>query len=119
MFLSADKSLRPTLIRTAVIVVAFLLALAILLVNLVNQQIIKAEFYRQKAVAQYTTETSINPRRGTIYDRNMNQLAVSVSVENVFISPNEIKPEQETIIADYLSDLLGADKAELLKRMNN
>lgn len=119
MFLSADKSLRPTLIRTAVIVVAFLLALAILLVNLVNQQIIKAEFYRQKAVAQYTTETSINPRRGTIYDRNMNQLAVSVSVENVFISPNEIKPEQETIIAEYLSDLLGADKAELLKRMKN
>ena len=119
MFLSADKSLRPTLVRMAVIIIAFLLALILLITNLVNKQIINAEFYRQKAVAQYTTETSINPRRGTIYDRNMNQLAVSVSVENVFISPNEIEKENEEKIADYLSELLGADREELLRRMDN
>ncbi|MBE6623615.1 MAG: PASTA domain-containing protein [Ruminococcaceae bacterium] len=119
MFLSADKSLRPTLVRMAVIIIAFLLALILLITNLVNKQIINAEFYRQKAVAQYTTETSINPRRGTIYDRNMNQLAVSVSVENVFISPNEIAKENEEKIADYLSELLGADREELLRRMDN
>lgn len=119
MFWSADKKLRPTLLRMGIIIVAFSICLVWLMSNLVDKQIINAEYYRQKAVAQYTTETSINPRRGTIYDRNMNQLAVSVQVENVFISPNEIEVEDEELIAKYLSELLGADKAELLRRMDN
>jgi stage V sporulation protein D (sporulation-specific penicillin-binding protein) len=114
-----DNRTKNMIKRTAVIAVLFFLALAMLVANLVNEQVINADFYREKAVQQYTNETAINPKRGTIYDRNMKPLAISATVENVFISPNEIDAENEELIASYLSETLGADKDELISRMHN
>ncbi len=109
--------IRKMTARTAVVAVAFLACLACLLYNLVDIQIKNADFYQQKAVQQYTTESSINPKRGTIYDRNMTVLAASVSAENVFISPNEIEPEDEDKIAEYLSSKLGVAKENIIEWM--
>ncbi len=111
--------IRKMTARTAIVAVAFLACLGCLLYNLVNIQIKNADFYQQKAVQQYTTESSINPKRGTIYDRNMTVLAASVSAENVFISPNEIKPEDEEKIAEYLYSKLGVSKENIIKWMQN
>ena len=111
--------IRQMTIRTAIVVLLFLLGLAWLLFNLVDIQVKDAEKYREKAVQQYTTESSINPKRGTIYDRNMTVLAASVSAENVFISPNEIAPENEEKIAEYLSTTLGVSKDDIITWMQN
>lgn len=119
MKISKENRTRQMITRTAVIAFLFLLALAVLVANLVNEQVINADFYRQKAVAQYTNETAINPKRGTIYDRNMKPLAVSASVENVFISPNEIDADKEELIASYLAEVLEVDKDNLITRMRN
>ena len=105
--------------RTKVLVLLFAIALFFLLKNLVKIQITDSEFYREKAVNQYTKESEINPKRGTIYDRNMTVLAASVSAENVFISPSEIKPEDEEKIASYLSQTLGVEKDNIIKWMQN
>ena len=110
---------RQMLKRMAVITLLFCLLLTILVCNLFDIQVKNASFYQEKAVNQYTTETEINPKRGTIYDRNMNVLAASVSVENVFISPNEIPQEKEELIASYLSEKLGVKKENILEWMKN
>ena len=94
-------------------------------------QIVEADKYKTGAFEQYTTEIPISPKRGVIYDRNMTALAVSATVETVFISPYEIAKQNENVdddkkvdieaqkikIADFLSETLEVDRQEILTRM--
>ena len=45
------------------------------------------EYYEAKAISNQTRSTSVTASRGTIYDRNMEVLAASASVENIFLDP--------------------------------
>ena len=102
-------------------VVSVLLVMSALLIALAFRlhhiQISDREKYRSGAFDQYTTEITISPKRGTIYDRNMTPLAVSATVETVFISPKEIATEQQALIADYLSETLSVSREEIVQRM--
>lgn len=109
---------KPYLGRVTLVLSVMVTLLIALAVRLFYLQIFKSDEYRSKAFDQYTTEISISPRRGTIYDRNMTPLAVSATVETVFISPYEIPEEQETVITNYLSEKLGVDKSEIAERMS-
>lgn len=102
---------------TLVLLVMFALLIALAL-RLLYLQTVKSDEYRSRAFDQYTTEISISPKRGTIYDRNMVPLAVSATVETVFISPYEMLEEQESMVADYLSQKLGVDRSEIVERMS-
>ena len=112
-----NSPVKPYLSRVTLVLSAMIVLLIALAVRLFYLQIFKSDEYRSKAFDQYTTEINISPKRGTIYDRNMTPLAVSATVETVFISPYEIEAEQEPIIADYLSEKLGVDRAEIVERM--
>lgn len=114
-----DICKKPLFVRTAVVIVVFVVALIVLIVNLFKEQIVNDDMYRERAFDQYTTELSIDPERGTIYDRNMKPLAVSATVETVYLSPKMIKSEHEELIADYLSELLDVDRENLLTRSRN
>lgn len=114
-----DICKKPLFVRTAVVIAAFLVALSVLLINLFKEQILYADMYRERAFDQYTDEDNIDPKRGTIYDRNMKPLAVSGSVETVYLSPLLIEAEQEQPIADYLSELFDLDREKLLTAMRN
>lgn len=115
------KDLRksPFIKRVSIVILIFVMMLVLLVKNLVKEQIIKSEYYREKAVEQYTTEMSINPKRGTIYDRNMKALCMSASVENVFVSPNEVKKEDEELIAAFLAETLEVDKQNIIDHLGN
>ena len=64
--------------------------------------------YSQLALRNQTRTTTVTAHRGTIYDRNMNILAASVSVENVYVDPHELKQSKADIaaIAQTLGDIL-------------
>ena len=49
------------------------------------------DYYAQLALRNQTRTTRITAARGTVYDRNMNILAASETVENVFLDPHELK----------------------------
>lgn len=104
-------------IRTVAIIMVALLA--ILIARLYYIQLIDYEKYQTGAFEQYTKETPINAKRGTIYDRNMKALAVSATVETVCLTPYEIKTEDEDKIATFLADLFGLDKYELIEKMQD
>lgn len=85
-----------------------------LIVTLYNLMIRDHDYYEAQAIDNQTRYTSLSASRGQIFDRNMNVLASSKTVETVFIDPNEIaqemtKPENSNLldhIARGLSEIL-------------
>jgi len=71
------------------------------------------DYYSQLALRNQTRTTSVTAERGTIYDRNMNTLAVSVGVENVYLDPHELKQSKADVgaISRFLGELLDKDPA--------
>ena len=57
------------------------------------------DYYSGLALRNQTRTTTVAADRGTIYDRNMNILAISVGVENVYLDPHELKQAKEDICA--------------------
>ncbi len=74
--------------------------------------------YEAKAIRNQTRSTSITASRGVVYDRNMNVLAASATVENVFLDPLEMQQygEDPELIADFLSQTLeGVSRERVLE----
>lgn len=71
---------------------------------LVKLMLIDHNKYEEKAIRNQTRTTSVTASRGTVYDRNMNVLAASSSVENIFLDPLEL--EQNKVDVDALSNAL-------------
>ena len=76
------------------------------------------DYYSQKALRNQTRSTTVTADRGTIYDRNMNILACSRSVENVYLDPHELKQSKADIsaIADTLGQILELDPQWITKQ---
>jgi len=70
--------------------VAFVAIAGALIYVLADLQIINHDKYQNSAISQFTKTVVIEAKRGTIYDRNMNTLAVSATAERIFISPKTI-----------------------------
>ena len=69
------------------------------------------DYYAEKALRNQTRTTVVAADRGKIYDRNMNILADSRSVENVYLDPHELKQSKADIpaISETLADILELD----------
>ncbi len=93
-------------------------ATAVLLARLYHIQITDHSFYENLAVSQQLREAPGAAARGTIYDCNGNILAVSASVDNVYLSPAEIETngEDRELIARELSRILGLDYADVYEK---
>ncbi len=99
-----------------------LVCLFSLVLRLVKLQITEGEDTRNAAVNQYTYEINIKANRGTVYDRNMKQLARSSTVQTVFISPKDMQSLSDSAkadIVDTLSGVLSVSKTEILEKCKN
>ena len=67
--------------------------------------------YAELALRNQTRSTPVTADRGTIYDRNLNVLAVSQNRENVYLDPHELKQSRANIpqIAKDLGHILNLD----------
>ena len=76
------------------------------------------DYYSQLALRNQTRTTVVTADRGTIYDRNMNILAISQSVENVYLAPRELKQAGEDLgeISRFLGDILEEDPRKILEK---
>ena len=106
----SEKANRTILGRTLIVMALCGIVLFIpLIATLYNLMITQHDFFEGLAVNNQTRSTAVSASRGTVYDRNMNVLAMSASVENVFLDPNEImnKEQDVELIANGLSEILG------------
>ena len=94
--------------------------------QLFKLMILEHDKYESQAITNQTRSTSVSASRGMIYDRNMNALAASTTVENVFIDPLEIdraehdenrtnEKQTAAFIADGLGKILDVDPGRILE----
>ncbi|MBO4418397.1 MAG: PASTA domain-containing protein [Oscillospiraceae bacterium] len=79
--------------------------------QLFQLMIMQHDRYESSAISNQTRSTTVTADRGVIYDCNMNILAASKTVENVFIDPWEIHNSNENVdfIANGLAAILQID----------
>ncbi|MCI8501380.1 MAG: PASTA domain-containing protein [Oscillospiraceae bacterium] len=100
-----------------VVVPAVAIAFCVLLGRIGMITIVDSDFYQGKASKQQLRDITINPKRGTIYDRNMTVLAQSATVWTVVISPGDIsKDETREAVARGLSDILGLEYDDVYQK---
>lgn len=105
--------LRRTL---SLVIVCGIVAFIVLAAKLYQIQIIKHDEYEAAAIDQQVRETTVSASRGAIYDRTGKILAMSATVDTIYISPHEIEQygEDPRLIAAGLSEILGVDYAKIL-----
>ena len=106
--------------RLLFLLVAFSVFILGLLFRVGWIQMVRGAELQEKAFQQQNSNREITPKRGTIYDRNGNKLAVSTSVERIAVNPQELpKDEKEKEnIAEALALILEMDKEEVLNKIN-
>ena len=118
------------IVRSRTVLVMLLLGIvtfAALFWRLYDLQIRQHAELQEKAISQQTRSAVVSASRGTIYDRNLNTLAISATAETVFLSPLEMdralsdkdNPVAWTkdSVAQKLSEILEINKEGILKKM--
>ena len=95
-----------------------LLAFVPMALRLYDLMVVNYDYYAREALRNQTRTTYVTAMRGAIYDRNMNALAASVGVENVYLDPHELKQSKADLsaIAAFLGELLDVDPESIEKK---
>ena len=80
-------------------------------------QFVNGEELQTLAYEQQTLDRKISPKRGTIFDRNGYELAVSSTVYTITVNPVIIKEEDKEKVSKILSDIFGLDYEKTLKKV--
>ncbi len=112
-------------VRVFVIAALFLGWAALIAARLVWLQVVNHPEWVARAAQQQQRTFQVAPRRGILYDRNLHELAMTVSVDSIYAVPGEIPSEHRAALAVALASVLHTDPAdhfteapEILKRIN-
>ena len=87
------------------------------LLRLFGLMVVSYDAWSALALSNQSRSTAVQSHRGVIYDRNMNILAGSVTVENIYIDPRELQQTGADVpaMAKALSELLEVDETRVKK----
>lgn len=102
--------------RQVFVFLFFLLSLALLLIRIFYLQAVKHSFYYKIANEEHVFSEQLQPKRGTVYDRNMRILAVNLNRESIYANPREIKDKEKT--AGILASILNIDKDNVIEKIS-
>jgi stage V sporulation protein D (sporulation-specific penicillin-binding protein) len=101
--------------RIAVIFILCVVFLSLLIGRLAWIQFVRGDELREKAATYRMREVPVEAKRGTIYDRNMNELVTSVSADSVYAIPSHVENKAE--VAKQLAQILNMDEQAILKKL--
>ena len=86
--------------------------------RLAKLMVVDYDYYAAKALNNQTRSTAAASDRGLVYDRNMNILASSVGVENVYLDPHELKQSGAdlNVVSAFLAPLLDREPEWILEQ---
>ena len=100
--------------RTTQLFLIFACVLFLLAVRLVWIQFVHGDTLREKALEARLREIPVEAKRGTIYDRNGNKLAISVSADSIYALPPEVnRVEDPQAIARRLAEILDLSESKV------
>ena len=100
--------------RLALLMAIFFALFCMLGVRLFYLQVIQAEELQLRAQAQWTSESTIQPTRGKILDRNGAVLAQSATAYTLSVSPRQVK--NADALAKIISPIIDMDEAAIAER---
>ncbi|KAB2954704.1 stage V sporulation protein D [Heliorestis acidaminivorans] len=104
--------------RSTQLFLIFAVLMIILIGRLFWIQVLQGDFYSAKAEEVRLRDLPVEAKRGTIYDRNMRSLAVSISVDSVVANPAEVRRRgQERETAQHLSRILEMDEEDVYEKI--
>ena len=103
--------------RLALLMAIFLVLFLLLGGRLFQLQILKAEELQLRAQSQWTSESTIQPTRGRILDRNGAVLAQSATAYTLSVSPRQVK--NAAAMAQVLAPILDMDAAAIEKKASD
>ncbi|MBW2711500.1 MAG: penicillin-binding protein 2 [Deltaproteobacteria bacterium] len=101
--------------RVIIVGIAFTLFFAIIGAKAMYLQIFCRSWLSEKAASQYEVSLKSSGKRGTIYDRNLREMAVSIDVTSIAAHPPQIKNPKAT--AKSLAKALKINRNVLAKRL--
>ena len=104
-------------IRIRLIAIIFILAFGFIVARAFQLQVLGQDRWQKKADRQYQKTIPLTAQRGTIFDRNGEELAVSVEVDSIFIIPAKIEAPDRT--AKLLADALSMRQRPLRAKMRS
>lgn len=106
--------------RTLIVCIAIVAVLGLVDVGrLFYLQVIAGEKYQIKAQQQQLSDTTVTAQRGTIYDSNMNIIAQSATVWNLYLNPKKINDDNRDLIVNGISEALGLEEEDRTKLLEN
>jgi cell division protein FtsI (penicillin-binding protein 3) len=84
-------------------------------------QVRRSEELREAAEEQNQRDITLAPRRGGIYDRDGAELAISVDVDSIWVSPSAMRQAKQdpAEVTHKLAELLGLDEKSLGEKIGN
>jgi cell division protein FtsI (penicillin-binding protein 3) len=113
------KTVEKKKIRFRIIIIGsiFSLFFTIIAAKAVYLQIFCGPWLSQQAANQYESSFKSSEKRGTIYDTNLKEMAVSVDVTSIAAHPGQIKDARAT--AKSLAGILKINSKELIKKLSS
>ena len=103
--------------RLALLMAAFLALYLVLCARLFQLQILQGQELQTRAQSQWTSESTIQPTRGRIYDRNGAVLAQSATAYTLSVSPRQVRDAER--MAQVLSPIIDVEEETIVKRASD
>jgi cell division protein FtsI (penicillin-binding protein 3) len=95
-------------IRIRLIGVIFIIGFALVTMRAFNLQVMQEKEWGERAERQHQKTIPLTPQRGTIFDSNGEELAVSVDVDSIYVEPKKL--EDRAVATKQLAKALGLTK---------
>ncbi len=102
-------------IRITIIFLVLMICIVILIGRLAYIQIFQFTDWNHLAQRQHQKVLVLQPKRGTIYDRNREVLAMSIDAESVYAHPRRVR--NAPLLAQSLAPILHIDVKELHEKL--
>ena len=103
--------------RIKLIGVVFTLCFALVVMRAFDLQVLQEQQWDERAERQHQKVIPLTPQRGTIFDSNGEELAVSVDVDSVYAVPNKLQDSAGT--AKALAKVLGISQRTIKSKLKS
>ena len=93
----------------------FILLLLVLLAKAFYLQVVRGEYYAEKAKSNMLRRYQVRAPRGRIFDRRGRPLAINRPSFNLYVVPGDLGKKVKPLLLEHLSEYLGLDKEKVEK----